>query len=220
MNSLVLFIVFIIISFVIGYTCSNYRNRKKLEVSRLRYLQNFVYLYCEKLQKRSNLMLEDLKSGILEDKEKNMLTHMLSVVSNIHDELVAIWDEGENRIVEQMRDECCDRKAFRLRLEKKMKNLIDFEDQLTAEDANKGIEIINISLELIDEIRSWIKIYLNNRDNLIINVAVETIKLLDAKEDALKMIENSLRKMLELLPRKLKRFLKSRQIKINDSLKQ
>lgn len=182
-----------VIFFITGYYFSNFRNKKKLVKARFLGRKHFIYLYCGKLHEMCNTMLEKVTTGTQEDKERTMFAHMLTVLSNVHDELVEISNDGENKLIEFMQKKINDRKAFGTNLDKKMKNLIAFEDELTAEDATKGLEIVSKNFQLINETKVWVNDYTKNNDKYIKTAAIETIVLLDAKKEVLKLLEKGLK---------------------------
>lgn len=106
---------FIVIFFFFGYYVSNWRNKKKLEIARLLGIRNFVYGYCERLQEMCTSILEKVKNEALEDKEKTMYAHMLSSLSNVHDELVDIWKKsGESKLANLLQETINDKKYLEL----------------------------------------------------------------------------------------------------------
>src|ERR1700722_45337 len=91
----------IIIFFFIGYYYATWRNKKKVEIARLLGVKDFISSYCERLRKMCDLMLEKVETESLETEKQTSHAHMLSVLANVHDELIEIWkDEGEGKLAE------------------------------------------------------------------------------------------------------------------------
>ncbi len=184
----------IIFSTLFGYWFANFRNKKKLEIARLVGIKDFVYGYCENLKGMCDSMLEKVQTQTIDDEEKTRYAHMLATLSNVHDELVDIWKKGgESKLSELLQETISDKEVFGKELDKRMKDLVEFEDQLSADNPTKGLEHIAENYRLIEEIRGWVRDYSKNQDSYVKTVAIETLALLDAKEGVLKMIENSLK---------------------------
>lgn len=184
-------IVLVIIFSLAGYYYARWQNKKKLEVARLIGIRDFIFGYCEQLRGRCESILEKVKEESINEDKKNLYAPMLSALSNTHDELIEIWeDTGEIKLSVLLGGNIRD--IFGVNIDKKMSNLIKFEDELSAEDENKALEHIAGSLQRIKEFRLWLDKYINNSDGYIKAVAIEASALLDVKESVLRVIETGL----------------------------
>lgn len=141
-------------------------------------------------------MLEKVKDESIPQEEKTIYAPMLSTLSNVHDELIEIWQNiGEAKLSELLGENISDRVVFDTEVSRKMSNLIEFEDELSAEDRNKALEHISKNYARIEELCSWLNKYINHSDSYIKTVAIEAIALLNSKVTLLKSIEEGLKRV-------------------------
>ena len=185
--------IYFISSFLGGYYFAKWRNKKQLEIARLTGIGNFISAYCEKLKEMCESMLEKVKDESIAQEEKVVLAPMLSTISNIHDELIEIWNNsGETQLAELLGEKISDKDTFGIEIDKKMSKLVEFEDELSTEDSKKALKHIEETFIRIKEIKLWLNEYVNDPDSYIKTVAIEATALLLAKEAVLKALSGKM----------------------------
>ena len=172
----------------------------QLKMARLIGIQDIICPYCEKLRWLCDQCLLEISSDAAEN--VGVLSGMLLVYGTVHDELMELLaKEANGKLGEPLKPRVSIKMAFGRTLDKKMKNLVAFEDSLTADDTVKGLELVLEDLRLISEIRTWATKYTKSHDNDIKTAAIETVTLLDSKEEFCRLLERGF-ELNNQLPRK------------------
>lgn len=185
-KNIMICIVIAISMFGCGYYLACHQKNKSMMAECRLEAEKSIYLYCEKLRGMCEIMLKELVAGSLNGEEQARYAVMMSAISNIHDELIALTDSGAESF-------CC-------ALDGKVSDLMDLDNAIGPEkDPEQNIASISEILSSMDEIKEWLASYTKSQNESIKTVAVEARELMNKNEVFIKMIEAGLKDMGNLI---------------------